>query len=59
MTRTELISEIEAYTSHLNVVRERLRTNCAMKDHDVYRKYNKLGYEISALNNAVNELKRN
>jgi hypothetical protein len=59
MTRTELIYEIEAYTNHLNVVREYLRTNCVMKDHNVYHKYNKLGCEISALKNAVNELKRN
>lgn len=58
MTRTELISQMQAYITKLEAERKELKKHGCLKDNNVYHQYNKAGHEISALENAIRELER-
>ena len=57
MTRTELISTMQAYVTKLEAERKELKKQ-GLKDNNIYHFYNKAGHEISALQNAIREFER-
>ena len=57
MTRNDFISAMKAQVEILKV--ERLDAKkLAAKDYNAYHRFNKLGHEISAIENAIREMER-
>ena len=57
MTRTEFIATMKAQVEVLKAERAEFKKLTAT-DGDAYHKYNKLGHEISAIENAIREMER-
>jgi hypothetical protein len=57
MTRTDFIATMKAQVEVLKAERSEIK-KLAATDSDAYHKFNKLGHEISAIENAIREMER-
>jgi hypothetical protein len=57
MTRTDFIATMKAQVEVLKAERSEIK-KLAATDGDAYHKFNKLGHEISAIENAIREMER-